>query len=307
MSLFTESRAYKIVSGDVSRGRVSHAYLLVCPDGRNLRAFLKELAKLVMRADERAARLIDEEIHSDCRVFPAEGEKTAVSDVKDMLEGCYIKPVEGDTKVFVLDRMQEMLPPAQNKLLKVLEEPPENVYFLLGTTSEFPVLATVKSRAKRLELLSFPQEKVEKYIAEKYPHRPDARELAAASGGVLGVAETMAESGEAEEDAVLFALSLSPAAIPAAAKKYSSREELAKFLPLLRIAYRDILFCKLGREDLLLSGGDKKAVRRAAARYTVAALINAQEKIGGLERDLKFNANAQAGMEALLAGILEGR
>ena len=144
MSLFTESRAYKIVSGDVSRGRVSHAYLLVCPDERNLRTYLKELAKLVMRADERAARLIDEEMHSDCRVFPAEGEKTAVSDVKELLEGCYIKPVEGDKKVFVLDRMQEMLPPAQNKLLKVLEEPPENVYFILGTTSEFPVLTTVK-------------------------------------------------------------------------------------------------------------------------------------------------------------------
>ena len=288
MSLFTtESRAYKIVSGDVSRGRVSHAYLLVCPDERNLRSFLKELAKLVMRADERAARLIDEEMHSDCRVFPAEGEKTAVSDVKDLLEGCYIK--------------------AQNKLLKVLEEPPENVYFILGTTSEFPVLTTVKSRSKRLDLFSFPQEKVERYIAEKYPFRPDAQEIAAASGGVLGVAERMAESEGQGEDAALFALNLSPAAIPLAAKKYSSREELAKFLPMLRIAYRDMLLCKLGREDLLLAGGDKKIIRRAAARYTVAALVNAQERIGEFERDLKFNANAQAGMEALLAGILEGR
>ena len=64
---------------------------------------------------------------------------------------------------------------------------------------------------------------------------------------------------------------------------------------------------KLGREDLLLAGGDKKIIRRAAARYTVAALVNAQERIGEFERDLKFNANAQAGMEALLAGILEGR
>ena len=63
----------------------------------------------------------------------------------------------------------------------------------------------------------------------------------------------------------------------------------------------------LTKEDLLLAGGDKKIIRRAAARYTVAALVNAQERIGEFERDLKFNANAQAGMEALLAGILEGR
>lgn len=307
MSLFTESRAYKIVSGDVARDCVSHAYLLICPDGRNLRSFLKELAKCVMGADERASRLIDEEMHSDCRIFPAEGEKTAVSDVKDLIESCYIKPVEGDKKVFVLDRMQEMLPPAQNKLLKVLEEPPENVYFILGAQSEFPVLTTVKSRTKRLDLFSFPQEKVERYIQKKYPLCPDAHEIAAASGGVLGVAEEMAESDGQGEDAVLFALNLSPAAVPLAAKKYSSREALTKFLPMLRIAYRDILMVKLGREDLLLSGGDKKILRRAAARYSAASLVNAQERIGDLERDLKFNANAQAGAEALFTGILEGR
>ena len=40
----------------------------------------------------------------------------------------------------------------------------------------------VKSRSKRLDLFSFPQEKVAKYIAEKYPFRPDAQEIAAAVG-----------------------------------------------------------------------------------------------------------------------------
>lgn len=307
MSLFSESRAYRIVSGDCARGRVSHAYLLVCPDARNLRAFLKELAKLVMGADERSSRLIDEESHSDCRIFPAEGEKMAVSDVKELLEGCYIKPVEGDRKVFVIDRMQDMLAPAQNKLLKVLEEPPENVYFILGTSSEFPVLSTVKSRAKRLDLVSFPQEQIERFIAENY-RRTDAKEIAAISGGVLGRAQELAESGEAgEEDMALFALNLSPASVPLAAKKYSSREELGKFLPRLRLIYRDILMLKLGREDLLLAGAEAKILRRAAARYSVAALVNAQELIGRAERNFKFNANAQAGIETLLFGILEGR
>lgn len=307
MSLFTESRAYAIVAGDVARGRTSHAYLLVCPDERNLRGYLKELACLILRADARAARLIGEEVYSDCRIFPAEGEKMAVSDVRDMLDGCYIKPVEADRKVFVLDRMQDMLPPAQNKLLKVLEEPPENVFFVLGTTNEFPVLTTVKSRTKKLELLAFSQAKIQAYIREKYPFRPDAEEIAAASGGVLGVAEGLAESEDRGEEAALFALNLSPAAIPLAAKKYGSREALAAFLPALRIAYRDILMYRLGREDLVLSGKDGKILRRAAEKYSLAALVNAQEKIGALERDLRFNANAPAGLEAMLAGILEER
>ena len=192
MSAFEESRAYKIVAEDAAGGTLSHAYLLVCPDARNLRTFLKELAKLVIGADARAARLIGAEMYSDCRVFPAPEAKATVADVKELLDDCYIRPVEGGRKVFVLDNMQDMLAPAQNKLLKVLEEPPANVHFLLGTTNEFPVLPTVRSRAKKLELFSFPESAVEAHIRALYPARKDAREIAALSGGVLGRAEELA-------------------------------------------------------------------------------------------------------------------
>ena len=55
MSVFTESLPYRIVTGDAAQGTLSHAYLLICPDERNLRAFLKELAKVILGADARAA------------------------------------------------------------------------------------------------------------------------------------------------------------------------------------------------------------------------------------------------------------
>ena len=146
MDIFRRSLPYKLVAADAANGRLAHAYLLVCPDEKNLRPFLKQLAKLVLRADARADRLIDAERYVDCRIFPAEGERAGVAEVKALLEDCYVKPVECDRKLFVLDRVHEMLAPAQNKLLKVLEEPPANVYFLLGAASEFPVLPTVRSR-----------------------------------------------------------------------------------------------------------------------------------------------------------------
>ena len=309
MSVFTESLPYRIVTGDAAQGTLSHAYLLICPDERNLRAFLKELAKVILGADARAARLIDEESYADCRILPAEGAKASVADVRDMLDDCYIKPTEGDRKLFVIDRMQEMLPPAQNKLLKVLEEPPANVHFLLGATAEFPVLTTVKSRSKRLELLSFAEEDIEKYIRAHYPLRPDAKEIATASGGVLGRAQELAEGdsiADADEETALFVLNLSPAGIPAACRKYSDRAQAVRFLSLLRLALRNILMLKLGKEELMIAGGEARVLRRAAARYSEGALIRAQEKITAAERDLKFNANVPACLEALFYSILEG-
>ena len=309
MSVFTESLPYRIVTGDAAQGTLSHAYLLICPDGRNLRGFLKELAKVILGADARAARLIDEESYADCRILPAAGAKAGVADVRAMLDECYIKPTEGERRLFVIDNMQEMLPPAQNKLLKVLEEPPANVHFLLGATAEFPVLATVKSRSKRLELFSFAEEDIETYIRAHYPHRSDAKEIAALAGGVLGRAQELAEgepAAQADEDAALFLLNLSPAGIPAACRRFSDREQAVRFLSLLRLALRDLLLLKLGKEELMTACGDTHVLRRAAARYGKGALVSAQEKITAAERDLKFNANVPARMEALFYSILEG-
>ena len=309
MDIFRRSLPYKLVAADAANGRLAHAYLLVCPDEKNLRPFLKQLAKLVLRADARADRLIDAERYVDCRIFPAEGERAGVAEVKALLEDCYVKPVECDRKLFVLDRVHEMLAPAQNKLLKVLEEPPANVYFLLGAASEFPVLPTVRSRARRLELFAFPEEEIAAHIRRKYPHRADAREIAALSGGALGRAEELAEGGSlagAGEEAARFLLTLSPAGIPAAVRRYSAGEEFGRFLPLLRLALRDALFEKLGRGGLSLSGGSD-LLRRAAARYPAEALVRALDRVTETEIDLKNNANAAMSLQALFVGILEGR
>ena len=121
-----------------------------------------------------------------------------MADVKQLLDECYIRPAECDRKLFVFDRVQDMLAPAQNKLLKILEEPPQNVYFLLGTESEYPVLPTVRSRTKKLELASFPQGPLAEYIRKEY-RLADAEEIAAMSGGVLGRAQALAEEGDIAE------------------------------------------------------------------------------------------------------------
>ena len=298
-----------MVRADAAAGRLSHAYLFLCPDARNLRRWLKRLAAILLDADGRAERLIEEECYSDCRIFPAPGEKAGVAEVRALLDDAYIKPVEGQRKVFVLDNVQDMLAPAQNKLLKVLEEPPANVYFLLGATGEYSVLTTVRSRTKRLELLSFTEEETEAYLKEKYPHRTDTREIAALSGGVLGRAEELAEGDsltQAAQEAARLLATLSPAGIPAAVRAYADKGAAVQLLALLRLTLRDALAYKIGGVKRL-SAADEEMLRRVAMRFSAAALVSAQEQIACAEKNLKFNANLPMSLEELFAGILEGR
>ena len=165
--LLKNTQAYRLLKKESEENVNSHAYLLLFEDGRNMRAALKEFAKLLFSCAEidpydekaedkqRKARLIDEESFSDCLIYPAEGKKLAVEDAEKIKEESLLSPIEGERKVFILGNFSDANVQTQNKLLKLLEEPPKGVVFLLGATTIFPVLTTVQSRTKKLEILPF--------------------------------------------------------------------------------------------------------------------------------------------------------
>ena len=61
----------------------------------------------------------------------------------------FIRPNEGKRKIYIIPRGQDMNESAQNALLKILEEPPEHLMFILATTELHKVPATILSRCQR--------------------------------------------------------------------------------------------------------------------------------------------------------------
>lgn len=156
--LIQSTHAYRLLKAERAENRLNHSYLLVFDDARNLRSALKEFAKLFFLTPEEAAAeageahrsfssharteridaLIDEESFADCIILPEDGKKFSVEDAEKIREESALKPVEGDKKLFVIGDFAEATVQAQNKLLKLLEEPPKDVHFLLGATVTFP-------------------------------------------------------------------------------------------------------------------------------------------------------------------------
>ena len=71
-----------------------------------------------------------------------------VDTVRQIRSDAYIKPNEAPLRVFLLEGAEAMSEQAQNALLKVFEEPPERVMFILTVTSAVKLLPTVRSRAQ---------------------------------------------------------------------------------------------------------------------------------------------------------------
>lgn len=75
-----------------------------------------------------------------------------IDDIRFMTEGCKYAPTSTRYKVFILDEFHMLTTPAFNALLKILEEPPPHVKFILATTDIHEVPVTILSRCQRFDL-----------------------------------------------------------------------------------------------------------------------------------------------------------
>ncbi len=325
-TLVKTTPAYALVKAERDKNRLHHAYLLVFDDKRNLREAVKTFAKLLFNADmpsskseERISSLIDMETFSDCLSFPKDDKKFAVSDAEAILDELTVKPVEGEKKVFLVADFADATPQAQNKLLKALEEPPENVYFFLGATSSYPVLTTVLSRTEKLEIQPFSGQQTEECLKRIYKDSPYTdREYslcAAASAGSVGNAQNMLDGGfykDLTEKA--FALTMSEfTTLPVAIKKLGDTKYKKELLSLLKLVYRDAFLLKAQAEQkdfsfvgekLLSLPTEGERIRAIAKKFSLSTLLFAQDALTKAEKEVKFNANYTQCIELALSEIL---
>lgn len=318
-TLIKSTNAYKLLKAEKEHGRLHHAYLILHDDSRNLRAYLKIFAKLLFDVEtpsnpkqERLSNLIDEELFSDCLTYPRVDKKFTVAESENVLEEIALRPIEQTKKVFLIADLAEATEQAQNKILKILEEPPQNVFFLLGASVSYPILQTVLSRSAKLEIHPFDQKQIESCLARLYEGNKNysARDLSlcsAASGGSVGGAQNVLEGGFYKQlTEAAFALSLSnPFTLPPQAKKVSDIKYKRELISLLRLIFRDALLIKTGKNAHLLLKTETENVQKISERYSENALLFAQEAFTNAEKEIRFNANFYQCIEICMFKIME--
>lgn len=153
LDLIKTTRAYLSVIDDFSNGKLPHCNLLIAPDNMSCELFASAFASFLICKDEDEASVhnVNKRIHPDVFFLPKTG-TLKVDDVEFVLERLNYFPMQADVKIFVLEKFSDATVQAQNKLLKTLEEPPANTYFLLTSEKEDGILPTIRSRCRRLDL-----------------------------------------------------------------------------------------------------------------------------------------------------------
>lgn len=163
----------KILKNQLATDSVSHAYLFCGTRGTGKTTTARILAKGVNCTSEGPrpcgvcanCRAIKEGAFMDVIEIDA-ASNNGVDNIRELRESVKYPPAAGRKKVYIVDEVHMLSPGAFNALLKTLEEPPENVMFILATTEPQKLPATILSRCMRLDFKRVPEETLIKGMAD---------------------------------------------------------------------------------------------------------------------------------------------
>ena len=209
-------------------GRLSHAYLFTGSRGTGKTSSAKILAKAVNCENPQdgnpcgvcqACRTIDSGACMDVLEIDA-ASNNGVDNVRDLRDDAIYTPSQVKKRVYIIDEVHMLSISAFNALLKIIEEPPEHLLFILATTELHKVPATILSRCQRFSFRRISQEDIAarlQYVAYKENIDLDdsaARVLARlADGGMRDALSLLdqcasATTGELTADAVYSCLGI---------------------------------------------------------------------------------------------------
>jgi len=137
-----QDKTIKQLQGAISQNKISHAYLFIGPRGCGktsvARIFAHEINQFEYQLEDSYVDIIE----IDAATF------TGVDNIRELREKAMIVPTTGKYKVYIIDEVHMLSTSAFNALLKILEEPPAHVVFIMATTNPEKIPATITSRTQ---------------------------------------------------------------------------------------------------------------------------------------------------------------
>ena len=333
----------------VAEGRLSHAYLFTGTRGTGKTTCAKILAKAVNCENPQdgdpcnacpACLGIDSGAFLDVTELDA-ASNNGVDSVRALRDEAIYSPAQVKKRVYIIDEVHMLSTAAFNALLKILEEPPEHLMFILATTELHKVLPTILSRCQRFAFRRILPRDIEARLdyvakAEGIDLKPDGAELLArlsdgalrdalslldqcsAAGGSIGASEVLDTLGLAGnvQTAQLLGFLLrrdAKAALLLLHRLYSGGKDVGAVIGELSALSRDLLISATAPEGgaaLLTGGYDGKtlsALRREASSARLIQICTVlQETAAALPQSVNARTDAELCLLRLCDESLSG-
>ena len=323
-SVIGHERICEKLQAAVLRDKVVSAYMFCGPEGIGKKTVvLPFVAALLCQnpVDGKpclscpSCRLLGADAHPDViRIMVPEDKKTiGIDQVREQIvKEAYVRPFSSRRKVFIIEDGETMTDDAQNALLKILEEPPAYVVFLILTKAQNQLLETVRSRCLKLQLLPLPNTRVTDYFMSLSKGEANRKDLAASfSQGNIGRGLTMlcddkfyalyCETIDTLQDMVQH----KAAVVDMHQLLTGHAEELSDVIDFMLLFFRDCLRVAVETGAHLICSDKKNAVKAFSEALSAKGLVRSMEALIRFRERMQSNAGLGAASLELVTRIQE--
>ncbi len=286
--LIGNSRVWNMVSAMILNKKIPHAIIIEGDKGLGKKTLAKFLAKACLCEENtpclncKSCHLIDVGTHPDSQITEPQKNIIKVDEIRNLRLEAFMSPMQSKARVFIINDAHTMNSNAQNALLKVLEEPPKNVTFILLTKSASLLLETIRSRCVLLTLAPVPLENEgAEFIAKtRLISFDDAYKLLIRTDGNIGEAINYSEENFESFSSIaqeIFNLSVN--------------NERLKILLLLQPYSKDrtaVSQIIVELKNIISKEIKKKAVKEISS-FTASKLNYCYSELSDIESKLEFN------------------
>ncbi len=301
--LIGHEAAVRLLKGQIERDRLAHSYLFTGPEGIGKRRLSEEFARAA-GCEEHDLLIVTPD--------PEKGE-ILIEQVRAMEQWMMLTPYGGKRKAVILDPAENLTEESTHACLKILEEPPARSIFLLISTAEHRLPATLLSRCHKVRCSPQGIERTASALQKEGLDPAAARMLAISSGGRLGMALQFHRTGRlakrnAALDQILEARKRKDLENPFPPK--TSRKEIEEYVEWYASWCRDLLVLSMGGDPSLVIHQDrleelKKLViaRSAATKQSpgdLAPIFNQVDRAYRVQDAVRKNALVKSALSVLL-------
>ena len=252
--------------------------------------------------------------HPDIVYLKKTGDKASigVDDVREqILNEVYLKPYLSSRRVFVIGEGDALSIEAQNALLKILEEPPAYVTFVICVTKQDKLLNTVLSRCSVVAFFPLAYDEVATYLEKRFGANEKLRLCARLSQGSIGVAISLVSDGSTEqlyEDTVQAVLRLKKDACSVremADFMITEKDRISQVIDFFQTFLRDCVFVKSGMELCVIYENKRSTMHVFCDGISKKGLISAFDRLTDFRLRLKQNLNYHASVSETVMRIWE--
>ena len=301
---------------ELVNGKPIHSIMLISPDQSQLDDYAEMMCMTLFCSDTNKpcgkCNNCQKVLHHnlvDILEYPKQDEVIKSEELSQIVNGILELPYEADKKVFVLSNVSSMDMLMQNKLLKSLEEPPKDVYFILKVSNENQVLQTVKSRCRKIYLPNLSEDELDKLLPSDNVNKEEA---IAFCGGSLSQAEHFLKQTDFKGNVdLIFDILLnyrnSSQTLMYSSKLYDKKNEFLDIISIYLKILQDVNYIRIGRRDLVYSSTHMDELLRICGDFSVDAILGMVSDAIKLIEKFDRNCNFNAMVDSFLLGILEVR